>query len=78
MLRCDGNEYDDLLTLFHFLSSETFFLQYMQSFNKNTMLDQLIIFLFKSIFSCAKNSADRELSVKMWGLIMYMFRPSPN
>ena len=31
----------------------------------------------KSIFSCAKNSADRELSVKMRGLIMYMFRPSP-
>ena len=27
----------------------------------------------KSIFSCAKNSADRELSVKMRGLIMYMF-----
>ena len=31
----------------------------------------------KSIFSCAKNSADRELSVKMRGLIMYIFRPSP-
>ena len=31
----------------------------------------------KSTFSCAKNSADRELSVKMRGLIMYMFRPSP-
>ena len=27
-LRCHGNEYDDLLTLFHFSSSETFFLQY--------------------------------------------------
>ena len=32
---------------------------------------------FKSIFRCAKNSADKELSVKMRGLIMYMFRPSP-
>ena len=31
----------------------------------------------KSIFSCAKNSADRELSVKMRGFIMYKFRPSP-
>ena len=31
----------------------------------------------KSIFSCAKNSADKELSVKMLGLIMCMFRPSP-
>ena len=31
----------------------------------------------RSIFSCAKNSADRELSVKMRGLIIYMFRPSP-
>ena len=31
----------------------------------------------KSIFSCEKNSADRELSVRMRGLIMYMFRPSP-
>ena len=37
----------------------------------------------KSIFSCAKkkkkkkNSADRELSVKMRGLIMYMFHLSP-
>ena len=30
----------------------------------------------KSNFSCAKNSADRGLSVKMWDLIMYMFRPS--
>ena len=30
----------------------------------------------KSIFSCAKNSADRELSVKMRGFIMYMFRSS--
>ena len=27
-LRCHGNEYDDLLTLFHFSSSEAFFLQY--------------------------------------------------
>ena len=27
-LRCHDNEYDDLLTLFHFSSSETFFLQY--------------------------------------------------
>ena len=27
-LRCHGNEYDDLLILFHFSSSETFFLQY--------------------------------------------------
>ena len=26
-LRCHGNEYDDLLILFHFSSSETFFLQ---------------------------------------------------
>ena len=32
---------------------------------------------FKSIFSCVKNSADIELSVKMRGLIMYMFRSSP-
>ena len=30
----------------------------------------------KSIFSCTKNSTDRELSVKLRGLIMYMFRPS--
>ena len=27
-LRCHGNEYDDLLFLSHFSSSETFFLQY--------------------------------------------------
>ena len=31
----------------------------------------------KSIFSCEKNSADSELSLKMRGLILYMFRPSP-
>ena len=33
--------------------------------------------LLKSIFSCAKNSADRELSMKIRGLIMYVFRSSP-
>ena len=27
-LRCHDNEYGDLLTLFHFSSSETFFLHY--------------------------------------------------
>ena len=27
-VRCHDNEYDDLPTLFHFSSSETFFLQY--------------------------------------------------
>ena len=32
-MRCHGNEYGDLMTLFHFSSIETFFLQY-ASFNK--------------------------------------------
>ena len=46
MLRCHGNEYDDLLILFRFSSSETFFLQ-CAKINKKTMSDQLVIFPFK-------------------------------
>ena len=45
-LDCHGNEFDDLLALFHFSSSETFFLQYAVSFNKKTMSDQLVTFPF--------------------------------
>ena len=45
-LHCHDNVYDDLLTLFRFLSSETFFLQYAKV-NKNTISDQLVIFPFK-------------------------------
>ena len=38
MLHCHGSEYDDLLTLFHFSSSDTFFLQYVKIMNLNFKL----------------------------------------
>ena len=41
---CHGNEYDDLLTLFHLARHSSCS---MQSFNKMTMSDQLVIVLFK-------------------------------
>ena len=43
MLRCHGNDFDDLLTLFHFSSTVRRSSCSMQSFNKKTMSVILVI-----------------------------------
>ena len=71
-LRCHGNEFDDLLTLFHFSSVRHSSFS-MRCLNKKIMSDQLVIVPFNNLqirtklsasFCCTANIVSNQLTLK--------------